>query len=129
MAAPPQKAPVQLPIEIPPDLQPVYANLARISHAPAEFVMDFARILPGDSKASVTARVIMTPVGLKLLLQALNENLARFEATFGPVNIPTGGPSLADHLFRPHHPPAQGGDGGPEPPPGPAGEPPDEPKK
>jgi hypothetical protein len=121
MAVPPQKAPVPLPIEVPPDLQPVYANLARIAHAPAEFVMDFARILPGDSKASVTARVIMTPVGLKLLLHALSENLARYEAAFGPINLPSGTPSLADHLFRPHHPP--------EPPQEPPGEPPKEPKK
>ena len=128
MAVPPQKQPPTLPIEVPPDLQPVYANLARIAHAPAEFVMDFARILPGDSKACVTARVIMTPVGLKLLLQALTENLSRYEATFGPVNLPSN-PSLADHLFRPHQPPAQSGDEGPEPPQEPPTDPGKGPKK
>lgn len=105
MALPPPKPTTGIPIEIPPDLHPVYANLARIAHAPAEFVMDFARLLPGDSKAMVTARVIMSPVALKLFVQAVNENLARYETTFGTVNIPSGGPSLADSLFRPLHPP------------------------
>ena len=105
MALPPQKPANIIPIEIPPDLQAAYANLARIAHAPAEFVMDFARILPGDSKAIVAARVIMSPVALKLFAQAVNENLARYEATFGTVNIPSGGSSLADTLFKPLHPP------------------------
>jgi hypothetical protein len=105
MVLPPQKPPTTIPIEIPADLQPVYANLARIAHAPAEFVMDFARFLPGDTKALVTARVVASPVALKLFAQALNENLARYETTFGKINIPSGGPSLADSLFKPFHPP------------------------
>jgi hypothetical protein len=104
MAVPPKPANT-IAIEIPSELQPTYANLARIAHAPAEFVVDFARILPGDGKALVTARVIMSPVALKLFAQAVNENLARYEATFGTVNLPTGGPSLADTLFKPFHPP------------------------
>ena len=105
MALPPPRPAANIPIEIPPELQPAYANLARIAHAPAEFVMDFARLLPGDSKAIVTARVIMSPIALKLFAQAVNENLARYEATFGTVNIPGGGSSLADSLFKPAHPP------------------------
>ena len=117
MALPPQKPATTIPIEIPPDLLPAYANLARISHAPAEFVMDFARLLPGDSKAIVAARVIMSPIALKLFAQAITENLARYEATFGTINIPSGGSSLADSLFKPLHPP--------EPP----QEPPKDPKK
>jgi hypothetical protein len=115
MTLPPLKNAAGLPIEVPPDLEPAYANLARIAHAPAEFVMDFARFLPGDSKAVVAARVIMSPVALKLFVQAVNENLARYEATFGTINIPSGGSSLADSLFKPPHPP--------EPPQGPPKEP------
>ena len=104
MALPPPRAAKPLPLEIPPDLQPVYANIARIAHAPAEFVLEFARVLPGDQKATVGARVIMSPVATKLLLQALTENVARYEATFGTINAPSGS-SLAEHLFRPFHPP------------------------
>ncbi len=47
MALPPQKPAQNIPIEIPQDLQPAYANLARIAHAPAEFVIDFARTPAG----------------------------------------------------------------------------------
>jgi hypothetical protein len=121
VAVPPPKPLANFQIEMPSDLQPVYANLARIAHAPAEFVLDFARLLPGDGKALVTARVVMSPVALKLFTQALNENLARYEATFGSVKIPVGGPSLADTLFKPFHPP--------EPPMEPPQAPPEEPKK
>jgi hypothetical protein len=117
----PSPKPQAFQIEIPADLQPVYANLARIAHAPAEFVLDFARLLAGDGKAIVTARVVMSPIALKLFHQALNENLARYEATFGTINIPVGGPSLADSLFKPFHPP--------EPPKEPPNELPEEPKK
>lgn len=106
MTLPPPK-PTNIPLEIPPDLQPAYANLARIAHAPAEFVIDFARFLPGDTKATVTARVVMSPVALKLFTQAVSENLARFETNFGAITLPSGGTSLADHLFRPHNGPGE----------------------
>jgi hypothetical protein len=129
MALPAPKPQAVFQIEIPPDLLPVYANLARIAHAPAEFVMDFARLLPGDTKATVTTRVVMSPVGLKLFAQALSENLARFETTFGTINIPTGGSSLADSLFKPFHPPEPPKEPPQEPPKEPPKAPPKEPKK
>ena len=34
-------------ITIPPDLEAVYANMARITHSPSEFIFDFAQMLPG----------------------------------------------------------------------------------
>jgi hypothetical protein len=106
MATPPPKPGTPIPIEVPPDLQPVYGNLARIAHAPTEFVLDFARFLPGDVRAMVTSRVILSPTGAKLLLQALTENVARYEATFGVINLPHSS-TLADHLFRPFQQPPE----------------------
>lgn len=105
MSLPAPKHPPQIAIELPSELQPAYANLARIAHAPAEFVLDFARFLPGDSKAMVTARVVMTPIGIKMFAKALSENIARFETIFGEIQLPSGGSHLADSLFRPHQPP------------------------
>ena len=91
-------------IEIPPGLEPIYSNLARISHSPTEIVIDFAQILPGEAKANVRARVLMTPLNAKLLLRALNENLARYEAVLGEINVPNPN-TLADNLFKPfQHP-------------------------
>ena len=89
---------------IPEGLELVYANLARISHSPADLVIDFAHLLPGETQAKVTARVLMTPLSAKLLLRALTENLARYEAAFGEIHVPVN-TSLAEHLFRPHQPP------------------------
>jgi hypothetical protein len=89
-------------MEIPPDLQPIYTNLARISHSPADFVIDFAQLLPGEIKASVRARVLMSPLSAKLLLRALTENLARYESNLGEITVPT---NLAENLFRPFQPP------------------------
>ncbi len=65
----------------------IYSNLAIISHSPAEFIVDFTRVLPGTPKAKVHARIVMTPQHTKLLLRALNENIARFENAYGEINI------------------------------------------
>src|SRR5512140_1284724 len=102
MSVPP-KPPVSPTLEIPAGLQTVYANLARISHSPADIVIDFAHLMPADTNAIVKARVLMSPLSAKLLLRALTENLARYEAAFGEIRVP-GNSSLAEHLFRPHPP-------------------------
>jgi len=91
-------------LEIPADMDPVYANLVRISHSPAELVFDFARMLPGQPGAKVVSRLMMTPLSAKLFCRALTENLARYEAAFGEINVP-GESSLAGDLFRSIQPP------------------------
>ena len=102
MATPQQSSGPQL--EVPPHLEPTYTNLARISHSPADFVIDFAQMIPGENKASVRARVFMSPLSAKLLLRALNENISRYETALGEIALPT---TLADNLFRPFQPPEQ----------------------
>lgn len=65
----------------------IYSNLAIITHSNAEFVIDFTRILPGVPKAKVHARIVMTPVHAKLLLNALHDNIEKFEHKFGEITI------------------------------------------
>ena len=65
----------------------IYSNLAIITHSNAEFVFDFTRILPGIPKARVHARIIMTPVHAKLLLNAMHENIEKYERKFGEIKI------------------------------------------
>ena len=91
-------------IEMAEDIKPLYTNLARIAHSPADIVIDFAQILPGEGKATVQARILMTPLSAKLLLRALQENLTRYEAAFGEINVPHGN-TLADNLFKGLQPP------------------------
>ena len=96
MAVPPARP--QTTLEVPENIQPVYANLVRIAHSPADLVFDFAHLLPGESKARVGARILMSPLSAKLLYRALGENLARYEAAFGEIHVP-GDPDLAGSLF------------------------------
>ncbi len=65
----------------------IYSNLAIITHSPAEFVIDFTRILPGVPKARVHARIVMTPQHAKLLKNALEDNLRKYEEKFGEITI------------------------------------------
>lgn len=79
-------------IELTPEIaQGVYANLAIIVHSSSEFVVDFARILPGLPKASVKSRVILAPEHAKRLLMALQDNVAKYEHQFGPIKMPSQG--------------------------------------
>lgn len=88
-------------MEVPEDLEPLYVNVVRITHSPSEMVLDFARILPGTTPSKVVSRLLMSPLSAKLFHQALGENLAKYEASFGEIKMPGGGSSLAEHLFRP----------------------------
>ncbi len=86
--AQPNPAPAQINIELPADLEAIYSNFAIINHSPSEIVMDFARLLPNIPKAKVYARLVMTPLNAKLLLKALQDNLAKYEEKFGEIRLP-----------------------------------------
>ncbi len=90
-------------LELPADIRPAYANLARIAHSPADIVIDFAHLMPGETKARITSRVLMSPLSAKLLLRALSENITRYETAFGEIIIPST--TLADALFKPFQQP------------------------
>jgi hypothetical protein len=95
-------------IEVPPDLDAIYANFAMITHSPSEIIIDFARVLPNAPKSRVHARIVTTPMHAKLLLRALTENLSKYEAQFGEIKLPPGGDELAQEFFggvKPSHPP------------------------
>jgi hypothetical protein len=95
---------VTIGLEAPPDLETVYGNMARISHSPADIVIDIAHALPGENKAIIRSRVVMSPLSAKLFYKALGENIARYETAFGEITLPVNS-TLADQLFRPHQPP------------------------
>ena len=78
-----------LQLELPQDVaQGEYANFAIITHSSSDFIIDFARVLPGVPKAQVKSRVILAPEHAKRLLAALQENIMRYENEFGPIRIP-----------------------------------------
>lgn len=78
-----------LQIELSPETaQGEYANFAIITHSSSDFILDFARVLPGLPKAQVKSRVILAPEHAKRLLGALQENIMRYEREFGTIRIP-----------------------------------------
>jgi len=91
MSSPPKAQPPSIAIELGErESEGIYSNFAIISHTPAEFVLDFARILPGARKARVHARIVMTPQHVKALRAALDQNLSRYENDFGTILAPPG---------------------------------------
>ena len=83
----------QLQLELPQEVaQGEYANFAIITHSSSDFIIDFARVLPGLPKAQVKSRVILAPEHAKRLLAALQENIMRYEREFGAIKIPNQEP-------------------------------------
>ena len=84
--------PMQLQMDLKPEIASgVYSNLALISHSHSDFVLDFARILPGMQKPEVCSRIILAPEHAKRLLAALQENIYKYEQEFGKIDVPGQG--------------------------------------
>jgi hypothetical protein len=76
----------QLNIELSEDVaEGIYSNLAIITHSNTEFVIDFIRVMPGVPKARVKSRIILTPEHVKRLVEAMQDNVDKFEAINGKI--------------------------------------------
>jgi hypothetical protein len=69
-----------------------YINLAMVNHTETEFTLDFLYVQPQAPVARVRSRVITNPKHIKRLILALQDNLSKYEARFGPVTVPDEGP-------------------------------------
>ena len=78
-----------------------YANFVVVTHSPAEFVMDYTRILPGVPKAKVHSRIIMAPQHAKAFLGALNDNIKKFESKHGEIKMPSSGEGFSSFSVKP----------------------------
>jgi hypothetical protein len=82
-----KKQPNQISIDLPEEVaEGTYSNLAIISHSNSEFVIDFVRLVPNVPKAKVKSRIILTPKHAKRLLNALKDNIDKFETQFGKID-------------------------------------------
>ncbi|QPC82317.1 DUF3467 domain-containing protein [Phototrophicus methaneseepsis] len=91
----------QLRIEMPKD-PASYANAVMISNSAThtEVIFDFMQVMPNDPRARIQNRIVMTPMHAKMFLNALRQNIERFEANHGEIEVPQSSASLADQLFR-----------------------------
>jgi hypothetical protein len=82
-----EQRPVQGQVQIKADekeLQGEYSNLVMIHHNLEEFTLNFIYIFPNGQQGKL----------LKSIFRALGENIARYEAQFGPIKeMPEGGPT------------------------------------
>jgi len=96
-AKPPEQ---QIAIQIdPPQGTGVYSNLMMISHRKEEFILDFLFLQPqrapqGAAVATLRSRVITSPEHAKRILRALQENLRRYEESFGVIEEATDIPKI-----------------------------------
>lgn len=74
--------------------QGVYTNLAMVNHTETEFTIDFLFIQPQQPKATVRARIISSPKHTRRLIEALQDNLAKYERRFGTIEPPKEGSSF-----------------------------------
>lgn len=77
----------------------VYSNLMMISHRKEEFILDFLFLQPqrspqGKSVATLRSRVITSPEHAKRVLRALQENIGRYEGSYGQIEEATDIPKI-----------------------------------
>lgn len=64
-------------------IEPVYSNMVNIIHGPFDFTINFVQVSPPTG--TVVSRVIMSPQHAKAFLNALNDNIRKYESSFGEI--------------------------------------------
>jgi hypothetical protein len=83
-----EKKKVNIQIQLDEDIaQGAYVNLAMVNHAETEFTLDFIYVQPQQPKAKVRARIITSPKHAKRLLEALKDNVAKYEKRYGAIQV------------------------------------------
>src|SRR5512146_1506106 len=86
---------IQIQLELDPaTANGMFVNSAFVNHTETEFTLDLIYVQPnppgpagGPLKATVRARAITTPKHMKRLLLAIQDNLGKYEARFGQVDL------------------------------------------
>src|SRR5215471_10748145 len=85
MSTPPQNT-VQINIKADDEAQRgKYSYAAQISHSGEEFTVDFFFIHSNQPFGNLLARMLLSPGHAKRLMMALQENIQRYEAAYGPI--------------------------------------------
>jgi len=86
MSDPAKPHEVQIQIQLDEDIaNGQYVNMALVNHTETEFTLDFVYVQPQQPKAKVRSRVITSPKHMKRLLLAIQDNISKYEAKWGPI--------------------------------------------
>lgn len=79
----------QLKVNIPKEnSEGIYSNVVFTNFNQSEFILDFARIMPGVPEAKVYARILLNPQHTKRLYKLLERNIEKFEEKFSEIDLP-----------------------------------------
>src|ERR1700679_2919027 len=62
-----------------------YTNLVVVHHNAEEFTLNFIYLFPTVPQGKLVASIIVSPSHAKRMMRALQENIGRYEAQFGPL--------------------------------------------
>lgn len=83
----------------------IYSDVVRVINNPYTFIIDFAQLIPPVSEnenplIKIHTRIIMSPQHAKALLKALEDNIKKWEKTFGEIKAPEPGKGAPPtHLY------------------------------
>ncbi len=94
--SPPEK---KIEIQLDPEImQGHYSNVANISHTKEEFVLDYLFIQQRPAPfGKIVSRIILSPAHAKRLMNALADNIHKYEEKFGIIDFAEDAP-LEDHI-------------------------------
>jgi len=75
----------EIAVNIPTDLDPVYANRIQVAYKDDEFTFVFLHELPGTNQARAKAIVSISPKHAKNFAQVLQKSVQDFEAKFSEI--------------------------------------------
>ena len=88
MADAPKTHEVQIQIQLDDDVaNGLYVNMALVNHTETEFTLDFVYVQPQQPKAKVRSRIITSPKHMKRLLAAIQDNVNKYEAKHGVIQL------------------------------------------
>jgi hypothetical protein len=89
----------QINIVTPEGLEPTFFNVAMVSDNFSEIFVDYIMAQPRTPAAKIVARIICTPPTAKMLAEALNDHIVKYEEKNGEIKMPPDGSGLAESLF------------------------------
>ena len=79
----------------------IYANLSFISANSAEFILDFARFLPGNTRGKIVSRIVLTPAHAMAFFKSLKNAVENHEKQFGPIKGETPNKNIGFNIGGP----------------------------
>lgn len=82
----------ELQLELPENIEVThYSNLIIVSFNEDEFILDFARVMPGNRNPRIVSRIVLNPRNAKRLAGLLSNNVVEYEKKFGIIILPEFG--------------------------------------